>query len=68
MLGEIIYDLVTHVLVVTIQKKYEESYIFIGMCGIEPKTGLKPFLKTVLNFFVCIELIFFSRIIFIYLI
>ena len=27
--------------------------------GIEPKTGLKPFLKTALNVFVCIKLFFF---------
>ena len=41
------------------------NYHHFGRRGIEPKTGLNPFLKTVLNvFYIYIKLIFFSRILF----
>ena len=43
-------------------------YTIQGRRGIEPKTGLNPFLKTALNVFCMHKTDFFSRIIFLYLI
>ena len=44
--------------------RYYLSDIISGRRGIEPKTGLNPFLKTALNVFCMHKTDFFSRILF----